>query len=234
MLVYLNNLKEAVFEANLKLVKHGLVICTFGNASAISREHGIVIIKPSGVSYEKMRPSDVVFVDMDGKIVKGNLNPSSDTPTHIELYKRFPNIGGIVHTHSNWATIWAQAGKSIPVQGTTHADHFYGKIPCTRSMKAEEILSDYEKNTAILIAECLGDTDPLLMPAVLVNNHGPFTFGTDVESAVGNAVVLEEIAKTAFLTHQLGHTGEISRELLDKHFKRKHGPGAYYGQKNDE
>ncbi len=227
---YLDKLKESVFQANIDLVKHGLVILTFGNASAVWREEGLLIIKPSGVSYDDMSASDMVVVDLKGKIIEGKLNPSTDTPTHIELYKKFPSIGGIVHTHSSWATVWAQAGKSIPVQGTTHADYFYGNIPCTRMMLSGEINSDYEKNTGILIAECLGNQDPLEMPAVLVNNHGPFTFGKDVGAAVKNAVVLEEVAKTAYHTHQLGQTGSISQEMLDKHFKRKHGAGRYYGQ----
>ena len=228
---YLNKLKESVFLANQDLVKHGLVILTFGNASAFWKEEGLVIIKPSGVSYDEMTPLDMVVLSMDGKVVEGKLNPSSDTPTHIELYKEFPSIGGIVHTHSSWATIWAQAGKSIPAQGTSHADYFYGNIPCTRAMLSGEVLTDYEKNTGILIAESLENKDPLDMPAVLVNNHGPFTFGRDVNSAVHNAVVLEEVAKTAFHTHQLGQTNEITPELLDKHFNRKHGPDSYYGQK---
>ncbi len=228
---YLNKLKEKVFFANQDLAIHGLVIFTFGNASAIWRDEGLVVIKPSGVSYDKLTPLDMVVLSLDGEVVEGKLNPSSDTPSHIELYKNFPSIGGIVHTHSTWATIWAQAGKSIPVQGTTHADYFYGNIPCTRLMLAGEIKSDYEKNTGTLIVECLGDQDPLNMPAVLVSNHGPFTFGKDISEAVKNAVILEEVAKTAYHTHQLGQTNEISQELLDKHFKRKHGPGSYYGQK---
>jgi L-ribulose-5-phosphate 4-epimerase len=228
---FLEKLKGSVYQANIDLVKHGLVILTFGNASTIWREEGLVIIKPSGVSYETMTASDMVVIDLEGKIIEGKLNPSSDTPTHLELYKKFPTIGGIVHTHSSWATIWAQSGKSIPVQGTTHADHFYGNIPCTRAMLSGEIKSDYEKNTGSLIVESMGTQDPLDMPAVLVNNHGPFTFGKDVSKAVINAVVLEEVAKTAYHTHQLGQTNEISRDLLDKHFMRKHGPGRYYGQK---
>lgn len=230
MLDYLAKIKENVYQANMDLVRHGLVILTFGNASAFLKEEGLVIIKPSGVAYDVMSARDMVVVNLEGNIIEGSLNPSSDTPTHIEIYKAFPSIGGIVHTHSSWATIWAQAGKSIPAQGTTHADHFYGSIPCTRVMNPDEIKSEYEKNTGILINECIGQNDPLEMPAVLVNNHGPFTFGKDVNTAVKNAIVLEEIAKTAYHTHQLGLTGSIRQELLDKHFKRKHGQGSYYGQ----
>ncbi len=231
MVLSINELKESVCKANLDLVRHGLVILTFGNASGFLREKGLVVIKPSGVSYDNLKASDMVVVDLNGNIVEGDLNPSSDTPTHIEIYKSYPDVKGVVHTHSSWATIWAQAGKSIPAQGTTHADHFYGDIPCTRLMNPDEIKSGYEKNTGKVIVECLGDTNPLEMPAVLVNNHGPFTFGKDVESAVINAVALEEIAKTAYHTHQLGNTAPINKDLLNKHFQRKHGPGKYYGQK---
>lgn len=227
----LDKTKESVFQANIDLVKHGLVLLTFGNASAFLKDEGLLIIKPSGVSYDKMQAEDMVVADLDGNIIEGDLNPSSDTPTHIEIYRKFPNIGGIVHTHSSWATVWAQAGKGIPVQGTTHADHFYGIVPCTRSMLPDEIKSEYEKKTGKLILECIGNDDPLNIPAILVNNHGPFTFGENVEAAVKNAVVLEEIAKTAYHTHQLGNSKSISQELLDKHFLRKHGAGKYYGQK---
>jgi len=227
---YLNKIKESVYQANIDLLKHGLVILTFGNASAFWKEEGLVIIKPSGVSYDKMTPLDMVVVSLDGELVDGNLKPSSDTPTHLEIYKHYPSIGGIVHTHSSWATIWAQAGKDIPAQGTTHADHFYGSIPCTRKILPEEILNDYEKNTGVLVNEIIGDKDPLDMPAILVYSHGPFTFGKDVEQAVKNAVVLEEIAKTAYHTHMLGNHDPIVQALLDKHFRRKHGPGSYYGQ----
>ena len=229
---YLITLKESVYQANIDLVKHGLVLLTFGNASAFWEEEGLVIIKPSGVSYDEMTPLDMVVLSLDGKVVDGNLKPSSDTPTHLELYKKFPSIGGIVHTHSTWATIWAQAGLGIPVQGTTHADQFYGTIPCTREMLPEEIKSEYEKNTGTLIAETFTQLDPLDIPAVLLKSHGPFSFGKNVDDAVKNAVVLEEVAKTAFNTHQLGQTNSISKELLDKHFKRKHGPDSYYGQKS--
>jgi len=227
----IDKLKEEVFNANIDLVKQGLVLLTFGNASGFLRDKGLIAIKPSGIPYDKMKPSDIVVLNLDGEVIEGNLKPSSDTPTHLEIYKRFPGIGGIVHTHSTWATIWAQAGRSIPVQGTTHADHFYGSIPCTRAMKPAEIKSDYEKNTGKLIAECLGKINPDEMPAVLFYNHGPFTFGKDAGEAAKNAVVLEEVAKTAFYTRMLGKTTEISQELLDKHFKRKHGPDSYYGQK---
>ena len=227
---YLNKIKEAVFQANIDIVKHGLVKLTFGNASALWRDEGLMVIKPSGVSYDKLKASDMVVVDMKGNMVDGKLNPSSDTPTHLELYKSFQSIGGIVHTHSSWATVWAQAGRSIPAQGTTHADHFNGSIPCTRQLLPEEIYSNYEKNTGRLIVECMGNTYPLDLPAVLVNNHGPFTFGKDVDSAVEIAVALEEIAKTAYHTHQLGQSNPICKDLLKKHFNRKHGPGSYYGQ----
>jgi L-ribulose-5-phosphate 4-epimerase len=224
------NLKEAVLKANLDLVENGLVLFTWGNASAISREEGVVVIKPSGVPYDEMTTDDMVVLDIEGNPLENGMKPSSDTPTHLELYKRFPEIGGIVHTHSSWATIWAQAGKNIPVQGTTHADHFFGDIPCTRTMTSDEIKSEYERNTGIVITETFSDIDPLNMPAVLVNNHGPFTFGKDADSAVFYAIVLEEIARMAYYTHSLGNPEPISQDLLNKHFKRKHGPGSYYGQ----
>lgn len=223
-------LKTDVYKANLDLVKYGLVIFTFGNASAIDREKKIIVIKPSGLSYEKMTENDMVVLDFDANKVEGDLNPSSDTPTHIELYKKFPSIGGIVHTHSTWATIWAQAGKSIPCLGTSHADHFYGNIPCTKKLSMDEISGSYEKNTGLKIIDCYKNSDPLEMPAVLVKNHGPFSFGIDVAAAVYNAVILEDVAKMAYHTVLLGKSEEISKDLLDKHFKRKHGKNAYYGQ----
>jgi L-ribulose-5-phosphate 4-epimerase len=224
------DIKNSVLKANIDLVKNGLVLLTFGNASAIDREKGIVAIKPSGVSYEKMSIDDIVIINLDGKIIEGSLKPSSDTNTHIEIYKRLNSIKGIVHTHSSWATIWAQSEKAIPCLGTTHADHFYGEIPCTRKMTNEEIKGDYEKNTGIVISECYNNIDPFDMPAILVNNHGPFTFGNNVESAVYNAIVLEEVAKMAFHNIHLSNAKEIDKALLDKHFKRKHGSDAYYGQ----
>lgn len=226
----LSKIKDSVFKANIDLVKYGLVILTFGNASAFWKEEELIVIKPSGVSYDGMTPDDMVVVDLKGNVIEGSLKPSSDTPTHVELYRHFPEIGGIVHTHSSWATVWAQAGREIPAQGTTHADHFYGPVPCTRKMKPGEIKSGYEKNTGLLIVEKLAGSNPMDTPAVLVNNHGPFTFGKDVAGAVKNAVVLEEIAKTAYHTHMLANREPISGDLLDKHFKRKHGPGSYYGQ----
>jgi len=223
-------IKKTVNKANHDLVRHGLIIFTFGNASAVDRKNEIIVIKPSGVDYKKMSERDMVVLDLDGNKIEGDLNPSSDTPTHIELYKKFPSIAGIVHTHSTWATIWAQSGKSIPCLGTTHADHFYGNIPCTRTMTKEEISAEYEKNTALAIIESLKNTDPIDMPSVLVNNHGPFSFGKDVETAVYNAVILEELAKMAYHTIILGKSDVIDKNLLDKHFKRKHGDDAYYGQ----
>lgn len=227
----LEELKEQVFQANLDLVKHGLVIFTWGNASGIDREKGLIVIKPSGVAYEKMAPADMVVVDLEGKIVEGTYKPSSDTPTHVVLYRNFIHIGGIVHTHSQWATSWAQAGRSIPAIGTTHADYFYGEIPCTRKMTDEEIKGDYERETGKVIVECFSQLDPDSMPGVLVNNHAPFSWGTDVHNAVHNAVVLEEVAKMTFRSLHLDPDASMSQALLDKHFLRKHGKNAYYGQK---
>jgi L-ribulose-5-phosphate 4-epimerase len=226
----LEKLKERVFEANLDLVKHGLVIHTWGNVSGKDDETGLVVIKPSGVSYNKMKASDMVVVDLKGKVVEGKKKPSTDTPTHLVLYKAFKSLGGIVHTHSTYATSWAQAGKNIPPFGTTHADHFYGDVPCTRKLTEQEIKSDYESNTGNVIAERLGKTDPLAVTSVLVNCHGPFSWGKDPEDAVYNAVALEEIARMAFYTILLGKTEPVDKFLLDKHFLRKHGKDAYYGQ----
>ena len=228
----LETLKEEVFKANLDLVKHGLVIFTWGNVSAIDRETGLVVIKPSGVSYEGMKADDMVVVDLNGKVVEGKLKPSSDTATHLVLYKSFPTIGGIVHTHSTYATSWAQAGKSIPPFGTTHADHFYGSVPCTRMLTDSEINSDYETNTGKVIVQTIGSVDPLNIPSILVNSHGPFCWGKDSERAVYNAVALEEIARMAFYTVLLGRNEPVDEVLLAKHFKRKHGNDAYYGQEN--
>ena len=227
----LYNLRKTVLEANLALVRHGLVIFTWGNVSGIDRASGLVAIKPSGVEYDHMKIDDIVLVDLDGKPVFGNLNPSSDTPTHLALYRRFPDIGGIVHTHSQWATSRAQAGKGIPVYGTTHADYFFGEIPCTRPMTKEETVEGYEENTGYVIAECFQHIDPMSVPAVLVHSHGPFAWGSDAQNAVHNAVVLEEVAKMAFRTEMLGQEAPVEKFLLEKHFLRKHGTGAYYGQK---
>jgi len=231
----LEALKQKVLEANLELVAKGLVIYTWGNVSGIDREKGLVVIKPSGVPYESMKAEHMVVVDLEGKVVEGDLNPSSDTPTHLVLYKAFPEIGGIVHTHSTWATQWAQAGKSIPCLGTTHADYFYGEIPCTRPMTDEEIKGAYEAETGNVIVETFKGLNPMHMPAVLVNGHGPFAWGKDAQNAVHNSVVLEEVAKMAHNSLMLnpGLKG-ISQTLLDKHFLRKHGANAYYGQKSSK
>ncbi len=226
----LERLKEEVFQANLDLVKHGLVIFTWGNVSGIDREKELIVIKPSGVSYEKMMPKDMVVLNMYGQVVEGNLKPSSDTPTHLVLYRQFQNIGGVVHTHSSWATSWAQAGRGIPAIGTTHADYFYGEIPCTRKMTKEEIENEYELETGKVIVERFKDLDADQVPGVLVNNHGPFSWGTDAHNAVHNAVVMEEVAKMTYRSLQLNPETEMDQVLLDKHFLRKHGKNAYYGQ----
>ena len=226
----LEELKHNVFIANLDLVKHGLVIFTWGNVSGIDRRKGLVVIKPSGVPYENMTADDMVVIDLKGKHVEGKLNPSSDTPTHLILYKNFEETGGIVHTHSEWATCWAQAGRSIPAYGTTHADYFYGEIPCTRKLSEDEISSAYEKNTGKVIVEHFQTIDYHSMPGVLVNSHAPFTWGADPNEAVHNAVVLEEVAKMAFRTQVLGNSKPVDKYLLDKHYMRKHGKNAYYGQ----
>lgn len=227
----LENLKQEVFQANLDLVKHHLVIFTWGNASAIDRERGLVVIKPSGVSYDEMKASDMVVIDLDGNIVEGKLNPSSDTPTHLELYKAFPGIGGVVHTHSTYATAWAQAGMGVPILGTTHADYFYGDIPCTRDMRAGEIETDYERQTGTVIVETFAGREPMHTPGVLVKNHGPFSWGRDAHEAVHNSVVMEEVSKMAFVARMLNPSVGMNVHLTEKHFSRKHGPGAYYGQK---
>ena len=228
----LEKLKTDVFNANIDLVNHGLVIHTWGNVSGRDFKSGLVVIKPSGISYESMKPDDMVVIDPQGVVVEGGLNPSTDTLTHLLLYNTYSTLGGIVHTHSSYATSWAQAGKDIPPFGTTHADHFYGAVPCTRSLTNEEIDSDYEINTGRIIIERLGSTDPLTMPSVLVNGHGPFCWGYSADNAVYNAVALEEIARLAFYTVLLGKNEPINESLLDKHFKRKHGNKAYYGQGN--
>ena len=226
----LEELKEKVCQANIDLVKHNLVVFTWGNVSGIDREKGFVVIKPSGVSYDGMKPADMVVLDLDGNIVEGKYKPSSDTPTHLVLYKNFKNIGGIVHTHSELATSWAQAGKGIPSVGTTQADYFYGEIPCTRKMTDNEIKGEYELETGNVIVERFKELNPDFVPGVLVNNHAPFAWGTDPDNAVHNAVVLEEVAKITFRSFVLNPNTEMSQTLLDKHFLRKHGKDAYYGQ----
>jgi L-ribulose-5-phosphate 4-epimerase len=227
----LEKLKKEVYQANLSLVEHNLVLFTFGNASAVDRKTGLMVIKPSGISYKEMKPDDMVVTDLSCNVVEGDLLPSTDAPTHAAMYKSFNEIGGIVHTHSSYATAWAQAGRPIPCLGTTHADYFYGSIPVTRKLTPEEIAGDYEYNTGLVIAECLSGIDPMLIPAALVVSHGPFTWGEDVSKAVHYAVIFEEIARVAALTLSIAPAGSIDRDLLDKHFLRKHGDGAYYGQK---
>ena len=227
----LEKLKQQVYEANMELPKRGLITYTWGNVSGIDRETGYFVIKPSGVEYDLLKPEDMVVMDLEGNKIEGKYKPSSDTPTHIELYKAFKDIGGIVHTHSPWATSFAQAKKSIPCYGTTHADYFYGEIPCARPLTREEIENEYEKNTGLVIIETFKDLDPIFMPGVLCSNHGPFTWGKDAAEAVHNAVVLEEVAKMALRTQTLSpDSGGIPQVLLDKHFLRKHGKDAYYGQ----
>lgn len=231
----LEGLKKKVLKANLDLKKYGLVTFTWGNVSEIDRNRGLVVIKPSGVEYDKMTADNMVVVDLRGVIVEGRLRPSSDTPTHIVLYNNFKDIGGIVHTHSAWATSFAQAGSEIPAFGTTHADYFYGAIPCTRKMTNTEIESEYEKETGNVILETFRSIDPIDMPAVLVNMHAPFCWGKDSNEAVNNAVVLEEAAKMAYRTITLNREiGPMDEVLLSKHFLRKHGKNAYYGQKMGE
>lgn len=228
-----NALKEKVLNANLALPKYGLVTFTWGNVSEIDRQRGVIAIKPSGVEYEQMKVEDIVIVDLDGNKIDGHLNPSSDTQTHIELYKAFPNIGGIVHTHSRNATIWAQAGLDIPALGTTHADYFYGDIPCTRQLTPSEIEQDYEKNTGLVIVETFiqRHLDPTAIPSAIICGHAPFCWGVDSHDAVHNAVVLEEVANMALGTRILNANIRIQKELSDKHYLRKHGKDAYYGQK---
>ncbi|MDC3416879.1 L-ribulose-5-phosphate 4-epimerase [Aquibacillus salsiterrae] len=228
----LEKLKQQVLEANLALPKHGLVTFTWGNVSGFDKESGLVVIKPSGVPYDQLKVEDLVVLDLDGNIVEGKLKPSSDTPTHLVLYKKFTGIGGIVHTHSPWATSWAQAGKPIPALGTTQADYFYGTVPCTRKMTAEEIQGQYELETGNVIVETFNNVNPLEIPSVLVHSHAPFNWGKDANEAVHNAVVLEECAKMALHTYQLNpDVPPMDQELLDKHYLRKHGANAYYGQK---
>jgi len=228
----LEKLKEEVFKANLDLVKEELVVHTWGNASGRDLKTGLIVIKPSGVSYSSMKPEEMVVLYPDGRVAEGKYKPSTDAPTHLFLYKKWKNIGGVVHTHSTYATSWAQAGRAIPPFGTTHADHFYGEVPCTRELTDNEIKNDYELNTGKVITEAIGKSDPLATPSVLVINHGPFCWGNDVADAVYNAVALEEIARMAFYTVLLGNKKHVSKTLLDKHFTRKHGADAYYGQSN--
>ncbi len=230
----LNELKRAVYEANMALPRHGLVTFTWGNVSGIDRERGLVVIKPSGVDYDKLTPDDLVVLDLDGNRVEGKLNPSSDTATHIELYRAFPTLGGIVHTHSVNAVAWAQAGFDIPAYGTTHADYFHGPVPCTRSLTEEEVEADYEGNTGRVIIETFRERglDPVGIPAVICRNHGPFTWGKDAAQAVYHAVVLEEVAKMAILTRQLDPAAaEAPAWVIEKHYQRKHGKNATYGQR---
>ena len=229
----LEALKEQVLEANLELPRQGLVDFTWGNVSGKDAESGAIVIKPSGVSYATMKASDMVVVDADGRVLEGRLRPSSDLPTHVELYRHFPLIGGIVHTHSTWATVWAQACRGIPALGTTHADYFFGEIPCTRQLTQQQTAGDYESETGLAIVERFREDriDPAQMPVVLVANHGPFAWGADADDAVHNAAVLELTARMALLSLQLEkNLPPMPQHLLEKHFFRKHGPGAYYGQ----
>ena len=230
----LEELKEKVCKANLDLVRHGLVIFTWGNVSGIDREHGLVVIKPSGVSYDDMRPADMVVVDLaSGRVVEGDLRPSSDTPTHLAIYRAWPEAGGVVHTHSTYATAWAQAGLDIPNIGTTHADYFHDAVPCTADMTEAEVKGDYELETGNVIVRRFADAgiNPIHTPGVLVKNHGPFAWGTSPADAVHNAVVLEQVARMAYIAETLNPSLTMNPLLIEKHFSRKHGPNAYYGQK---
>ncbi|MFV0560836.1 MAG: L-ribulose-5-phosphate 4-epimerase [Enterococcus sp.] len=229
----LEQLKEEVFQANLELPQRGLIKYTWGNVSAFDKETGYFVIKPSGVSYEDMRAEDMVVVDLDNQVIEGSYAPSSDTPTHAVLYRAFPEIGGIVHTHSTWATAWAQAGLDVPAMGTTHADTFYGTVPCARFLTQEEIDNGYEHETGNVIVETFEERGilPMEVPGVLLHGHGPFTWGKDAKSAVMNAVVLDEVCKTNLFARQLNHFAEeLPQRILDKHYLRKHGEHAYYGQ----
>ncbi|MCS2160233.1 L-ribulose-5-phosphate 4-epimerase [Scandinavium sp. H11S7] len=228
----MERLKQQVFAANMDLPRFGLVTFTWGNVSAIDRKHGWVAIKPSGVAYEAMTADDIVVVDLQGNVLAGRYRPSSDTATHLALYRQYPDIGGVVHTHSTHATAWAQAGLSIPALGTTHADYFFGDIPCTRPLSEPEVQGDYELNTGKVIIETLGEAPPLHTPGVVVWQHGPFAWGKDAHEAVHNAVVMEEVAKMAWLAQGINpQLKPIDSWLMEKHFNRKHGPSAYYGQK---
>ncbi|MBR2326388.1 MAG: L-ribulose-5-phosphate 4-epimerase [Alistipes sp.] len=227
----LEQLKQDVLKANLDLVRNGLVILTWGNVSAIDRESGLVVIKPSGVSYNDMKAEDMVVVDLDGNIIEGDLRPSSDTPTHLAIYRHFKEVGGVVHTHSTYATAWAQAGVAIPNIGTTHADAFYHDIPCTKEMSSQQIETSYEASTGDVIAEVFENKNPMHTPAVLVKHHGPFTWGKSADDAVHNAVILEEVARMASISIAINPAIEMNKELIEKHYNRKHGKNAYYGQK---
>lgn len=229
----LEDLKKQVYEANMELPRRGLVTYTWGNVSGIDRERGLMVIKPSGVEYDELRPEDLVVLDLEGNRMEGELNPSSDTKTHLELYRAFPQLGGIVHTHSAHAVAWAQAGEDIPCFGTTHADYFYGPIPCARALTPREVEEDYEGNTGRVIVETFRERglNPVYVPAVVCRSHGPFTWGKDAAQAVYHAVVLEEVAKMALFTRQVNPAAAPApQHVLDKHFLRKHGPNAYYGQ----
>ena len=226
----LEQLKEEVFQANLDLVKYGLVIFTWGNVSGIDREKGLFVIKPSGVDYSVMKASDMVVVDLDGNVVEGNLKPSSDMPTHLVLYKEFPEIGGVVHTHSTYSTAWAQSGKALPIIGTTHADYFASDIPCTRDMTEAEVFGEYEMETGNVIVETFAELKPMEIPGVLVKNHGPFSWGKDAHNAVHNAVVMEEISRMATFAFMNNPELTMNPHLVKKHYERKHGKNAYYGQ----
>jgi L-ribulose-5-phosphate 4-epimerase len=226
----LEGLKQEVFKANIELVKQGLVIHTWGNASGRDQKSGLVVIKPSGLNYGSMNPDDMVVIDTNGRIVEGSYKPSTDAPAHLMIYRHYSSVGGIVHTHSTYATSWAQAGKDIPPLGTTHADNYYGAVPCTRLLTEDEVKDNYESNTGKVIVERMEGLDPMAVPSVLVNRHGPFCWGLDAEEAVYNAVALEEIARIAFYTVLLGRSEPADNYLLDKHFTRKHGKDGYYGQ----
>jgi L-ribulose-5-phosphate 4-epimerase len=228
----LEQLKQQVYEANMALPAQGLVTYTWGNVSGIDRERGVVVIKPSGIPYEQMQAADMVVVDLAGKVLEGRFRPSSDTSTHLVLYRRYPQLGGIVHTHSTHATAWAQAGRAIPALGTTHADYFAGDIPCSRGLTEQEVAQDYELETGHVIVETLGEHDPMHTPGIVVYQHGPFSWGASPEEAVHNAVVLEEVARMAWISCSLNPAlRHIDAHLLEKHFSRKHGPNAYYGQR---
>lgn len=227
----LENLKQKVYDANMQLQEKGLIIYTWGNVSGIDKENRLMVIKPSGVDYETMKLEDMVVVDLEGNVVEGHYKPSSDTATHIELYKQYPEIGGVVHTHSTWAVTFAQAGLSIPAFGTTHADYFYGDVPCTRELSKEEIDDNYELNTGRVIIETIADKDPMEVPGIVVKNHGPFAWGKTPADSVYNAVVLEKVSEIAYKTMTLNpKVPRVSQHLLDKHYYRKHGSNAYYGQ----
>lgn len=231
----LEKLKEEVYRANMELQEKGLIIYTWGNVSGIDKEKQLIVIKPSGVNYDNLKAEDMVVVDFNGKVIEGRYKPSSDTPTHIELYKKYPQIGGVVHTHSTWAVAFAQAGMDIPAFGTTHADYFFGDILCTRELTEDEINIDYEKNTGKVIIETIGDKNPMEVPAIVVKNHGPFAWGKTPDGAVYNAVVLEKVAEMAYKTMTLNpKVNRVSQYLLNKHYYRKHGANAYYGQGSED